>query len=189
MIDNVLFFTFALFAVLLAVGVVTTRRILRAAVYLTGVLFCGAVFYLLLQAEFLAGVQVLVYIGGIVVLLVFAVMLTSSSELLEDHPSRGRQVIGLLASLAFFVLTALALLHTEFAFLQSPQRSASDVHEIGRRLLDSGPGGYVLPFEVISLLLLASVIGGIVVARKVREDAPAEVASTRTARNREGGHV
>ena len=172
MIHNVLFFAFALFAVLLAVGVVTTRRILRAAVYLTGVLFCGAVFYLLLQAEFLAGVQVLVYIGGIVVLLVFAVMLTSSTELLEDQPSRARRFVGLTSAMAFFVLTAVALLNSDFGFLQSPERTESDVHEIGRRLLDSGPGGYVLPFEVISVLLLASVIGGIVVARKVREEAP-----------------
>ena len=172
MTHNVVFFAFALIAVLLAVGVVTTRRILRAALFLTGVLFCGAVFYILLQVEFLAGVQVLVYIGGIVVLLVFAVMLTSSTELLEDDPSRGRRFIGLTTSLAFFVLTAFALLNSDFGFLESPQRTESDVHEIGRRLLDSGPGGYVLPFEVISVLLLASVIGGIVVARKVRDDAP-----------------
>ena len=61
----------------------------------------------------------------------------------------------------------MALWHTDFGFLESPQRSNSDVHEIGRRLLDSGAEGYVLPFEVISLLLLTAVIGGIVVARKV----------------------
>ena len=180
MIHNALFFVFGLCAVLLAVGVVTTRRILRAAVYLTGVLFCGAVFYLLLQMEFLAGVQVLVYIGGIVVLLVFAVMLTSSTELLEDHPSRGRQFIGIGASLAFFTLTAVALWNTDFGFLESPQRTESDVHEIGRRLLDSGAGGYVLPFEVISVLLLASVIGGIVVARKVQDKDSGAVAEAQS---------
>ena len=166
MTQNLLFFLFAVSAVVLAVGVVTTRRILRAAVYLTGVLFCGAAFYLMLQAEFLAGVQVLVYIGGIVVLLVFAVMLTSSSELLEDHPARGRQLMGMFGALAFFTLTAVSLWHTDFAFLESPQRSNDDVREIGLRLLDAGPGGFVLPFEVISVLLLAAVIGGIVVARK-----------------------
>jgi NADH-quinone oxidoreductase subunit J len=186
MIHSALFFTFALCAVLLAIGVVTTRRILRAAVYLTGVLFCGAVFYLLLQVEFLAGVQVLVYIGGIVVLLVFAVMLTSSLELLEDHPSRMRRVTGLVGAVAFFALTAVALLHTDFGFLASPQRTESDVHEIGRRLLDSGAGGYVLPFEVISVLLLASVIGGIVVARKVHDAAPAAATNAPGAPSGEG---
>jgi NADH-quinone oxidoreductase subunit J len=126
----------------------------------------------MLQLEFLAGVQLLVYIGGIVVLLVFAVMLTSSMELLEDQPSRARRFVGFVASVAFFVLTATALWSTDFAFLAAPQRTASDVHEIGRRLLDPGPNGYVLPFEVISVLLLASVVGGIVVARKVRDSEP-----------------
>lgn len=185
MTQNVLFFVFATFALLLAIGVVTTRRILRAAVYLTGVLFCGAAFYLMLQAEFLAGVQVLVYIGGIVVLLVFAVMLTSSAELLEDNPGRGRQFMGMMGTLAFFALTATALWNTEFAFLDSPQRTNSDVHEIGYRLLDSGASGFVLPFEMISVLLLAAVIGGIVVARKV--DGPADAPASTTALPSEGG--
>jgi NADH:ubiquinone oxidoreductase subunit 6 (subunit J) len=74
--------------------------------------------------------------------------------------------MGMFGALTFFTLTAVSLCHTDFAFLESPQRSNDDVREIGLRLLDSGPGGFVLPFEVISVLLLAAVIGGIVVARK-----------------------
>jgi len=172
MTQPILFYAFAAGAVVLAVAVVTTRRILRAAVYLTGVLLASAAFYLMLHAEFLAGVQVLVYIGGIVVLLVFAIMLTSAMELLEDHPSRSRRGVGLLLAVAFFVAGAWMLQASEFDFVAgSGERSVSDVREIGRRLMDYGPGGYVLPFEVISVLLLAAIIGSIVVARKVEDKA------------------
>ena len=170
MTELLLFYTFGALAVLLAVAVVTTRRILRAAVYLTGVLLASAAFYLMLHAEFLAGVQVLVYIGGIVVLLVFAIMLTSAMELLEDHPSRTRRGVGLLVATAFFAAGAWMLQATDFHFTPgSGERSVSDVHEIGRALMDYGPSGYVLPFEIISVLLLAAIIGSVVVARKVED--------------------
>ncbi|MBU1636927.1 NADH-quinone oxidoreductase subunit J, partial [bacterium] len=121
----------------------------------------------LLGAEFLAGIQVLVYIGGIVVLLVFAIMLTSSFELLDDHPSALRRILGILTASGFFAVTALALLSTKFPVKAYHGEAISDVEKIGKSLLNYGPGGYVLPFEVISVLLLAALIGGIVVARKV----------------------
>jgi NADH-quinone oxidoreductase subunit J len=110
---------------------------------------------------------VLVYIGGIVVLLVFAIMLTSSFELLDDHPSGFRRLIALLAAGAFFIVTAAALLSTSFPVKPYHGEAISDVRKIGMSLLNYGEGGYVLPFEVISVLLLAALIGGIVVARKV----------------------
>jgi NADH-quinone oxidoreductase subunit J len=166
-ITTALFYIFAASAIGLAVALVLTRRILRAAVWLMGVLFCSAAFYVLLNAEFLAGIQVLVYIGGIVVLLVFAIMLTSSFELLDDHPSGFRRLIALLAAGAFFIVTAAALLSTSFPVKPYHGEAISDVRKIGMSLLNYGEGGYVLPFEVISVLLLAALIGGIVVARKV----------------------
>ncbi|MBU0690184.1 NADH-quinone oxidoreductase subunit J [bacterium] len=166
-ITTALFYIFAASAVLLAFALVLTRRILRAAVWLMGVLFCSAAFYVLLGAEFLAGIQVLVYIGGIVVLLVFAIMLTSSFELLDDHPSALRRILGILTAGGFFAVTALALLSTKFPVKAYHGEAISDVEKIGKSLLNYGPGGYVLPFEVISVLLLAALIGGIVVARKV----------------------
>jgi NADH-quinone oxidoreductase subunit J len=166
-ITTALFYIFAASAIGLAVALVLTRRILRAAVWLMGVLFCSAAFYVLLNAEFLAGIQVLVYIGGIVVLLVFAIMLTSSFELLDDHPSGFRRLIALLAAGAFFIVTATALLSTSFPVKSYHGEAVSDVTKIGKSLLNYGEGGYVLPFEVISVLLLAALIGGIVVARKV----------------------
>lgn len=163
---TVLFYVFGAFAILMALVVVNARRLLRAAVALMLVLMASAALYLLLGAEFLAGVQVLVYVGGIVVLIVFAVMLTSSTDLLEDNPPLGRKVLGAVASIGFLMLTG-----TVFAQLQARESAAGapppdDVKAIGAKLLDFGSEGYVLPFELISLLLLAAVIGGIVVARK-----------------------
>ena len=163
---TVMFYVLGAAAILLALAVVNARRLLRAAIYLMGVLLMSAGLYVLLDAEFLAGVQVLVYVGGILVLIVFAVMLTRSADLLEDNPSLRRKVLGAVASIGFLVLTAAVFLTTPFKPLAEGTPPKDDALVIGRRLLDQGPDGYVLPFEIVSVLLLAAVIGGIVVARK-----------------------
>ena len=163
---TVLFYVLGAAAILLALAVVNARRLLRAAIYLMGVLLMSAGLYVLLDAEFLAGVQVLVYVGGILVLIVFAVMLTRSADLLEDNPSLRRKVLGAVASIGFLILMAAVFLTTPFKPLAEGAPPKDDALVIGRRLLDQGPDGYVLPFEIVSVLLLAAVIGGIVVARK-----------------------
>lgn len=167
-----LFYVLATTSVLFAIATVTSKRILRAAVHLMAVLVLSAGFYLLLGAEFLAGVQILVYVGGIVVLLVFAVMLTRSSELFETTPSLGRILLGVAAAAAFFGTAFVLFSDTTFplaapsALSSVPTGVIDTTSALGRKLLDQGPNGYVLPFEIISLLLLAAAIGGIVVARK-----------------------
>ncbi len=166
-VATLLFYLFALCSVALAVMAVVSRRILRAAVYLMGALVCTAAFYLMLNAEFLAGVQVLVYVGGIAILIVFAVMLTARADLLEDKPALSRKLLGAASALSFFGLSAAAILYGDFKpLLGSGTPPTSDTAAIGLALLDYKGGGYVLPFEIISLLLLAVIIGGIVIARK-----------------------
>jgi NADH-quinone oxidoreductase subunit J len=165
-VATIAFWVFAVIAVGFALAVVTTARILRAAVYLAGLLVASAAFYLLLRNEFLAGVQILVYVGGIVVLLVYAIMLTTSMDLREERPHVIRRLNALAASAAFFAITVFAMRATEFKTAPDAPPPESDVAEIGRRLFDVGADGYVLPFEIISLLLLAVLIGGVVVARK-----------------------
>ncbi|HLE01062.1 MAG TPA: NADH-quinone oxidoreductase subunit J [Bdellovibrionota bacterium] len=161
-----LFYVLAACSVLLALAVVTTRRILRAAVYLMGVLLMSAGFFLLLGAEFLAGVQILVYVGGIVVLLVFAVMLTRSVELLEEEPGIGRKLLAYVVAAGFLIMNVALLATTEFRVLREGALPTNNTAALGRKLLDYGPQGYALPFEVLSILLLAAMIGGIVIARK-----------------------
>lgn len=165
-IQTLVFYFLAFVSIFSAISVVRSQRILRAALALAGVLVCSAGFYILLDFEFLAGVQVLVYVGGIVILMVFAIMLTSSVELVETHPLPHRKRMGLLAALGFFVLSAAAFLSTDFPKMPTERRIESEVSQVGRQLLDYGAEGYVLPFEIISLLLLSVLIGGIIVARK-----------------------
>lgn len=163
---NLLFYGLAAMAVLFAVAVVVCRRILRAAVCLMGVLAMSAGFYLLLGAEFLAGVQILVYVGGIVVLMVFAIMLTASTDMIEERPSLGRKSVGLLAAGGFFAATIGIFYLSNFPALQGDVAAGDMTRELGRHLLSYGPQGFVLPFEIISLLLLGAAVGGIVLARK-----------------------
>ena len=181
---TVLFYVLGAGAILCALAVVNARRLLRAALALMFVLLASAGLYLLLGAEFLAGIQVLVYVGGIVILIVFAVMLTSAADLLEDHPSPGRMLAGAVASISFLVFAGGVFVRLELAAPAPGARPPADASAIGRRLLDFGSEGYVLPFELLSLLLLAAVIGGIAVARKTPPrdqpftsggDAPGEV--------------
>lgn len=152
--------------VALALAAVNTRQLLRAALGLMGMLALSAGLYVMLAAEFLAGVQILVYVGGIVVLIVFAIMLTRSSELLEDHPRPLTRFLGAAFSVAFMIVSCVALRATQFPVAVGGSPSGDEIRQIGLGLLDRGPAGYLLPFEVISLLLLVAVIGGTVVARK-----------------------
>jgi NADH-quinone oxidoreductase subunit J len=164
---TVLFYGLGAVIVAFALAVVRARKLLRAAIYLMGVLFMSAGLYLLLGAPFLAGIQVLVYVGGIVVLIVFAVMLTHSEQLQMDNPPALRKVLGFLAAAGFLVLTIGVFQVTDFAAIRAGYPPTDSTKAIGHGLLGFGADGYVLPFEIISLLLLAAAIGGIVIARKV----------------------
>jgi NADH-quinone oxidoreductase subunit J len=169
LISDILFYVLAFVAIGFALLAVNTQHVLRATLYLMIVLIMTAGLYLLLGFEFIAGVQILVYVGGIVVLLIFAVMLTHSQALLDDTAPPRRKVLGMITACGFFVVSSAVLLSTEFPQSPAPLSAAAQIPEIGRKMLDFGSSGYVAPFEVISLLLLAAVLGGIVIARKVPE--------------------
>ncbi len=165
-VSTVMFYGLSAAIVGLALAAVNARQLLRAALGLMGMLALSAGLYVMLRAEFLAGVQILVYVGGIVVLIVFAIMLTRSSELLEDHPLPLTRLLGAIASILFMLISGFALRATPFPVADSDGPAIDDIRAIGLALLDRGAAGYLLPFEVISLLLLVAVIGGTVVARK-----------------------
>jgi NADH-quinone oxidoreductase subunit J len=131
-----------------------------------GVLTIQAAFYILLAADFLAGVQVLVYIGGIVVVIAFVVTLTRSSQLLMDHPSPLRMLLAMAVAVGFAVISIASLWMSALHQPGMTHSTVDSTRAIGLALLDTGKTGYVLPFEVISVLLLAAMIGGIVIARK-----------------------
>lgn len=166
--QTISYYFFGVLAIIGALIAVLSTRILRAAVGLAGTLVCGAVFYILLSYDFVAAIQVLVYVGGIVVLIVYAIMLTSSAEMVESHPTFIRQFLGFGTALLFLVFSITAIIKTEFAIesaILPPEKIAAG---LGRLILGAGSTGYVLAFEVISLLLLAAVIGAIVIARSYK---------------------
>jgi NADH-quinone oxidoreductase subunit J len=163
---TILFYGFAAAAIVLALAVTISRNLLRAAVCLMGVLSIQAAFYILLAADFLAGVQVLVYVGGIVVVIAFVITLTRSSQLLMDHPSRLRMLLAMVVAVGFAVISSGSLWMSAMHRPAVEQSRLDSTRAIGLALLDTGGAGYVLPFELISVLLLAAMIGGIVIARK-----------------------
>ena len=113
--------------------------------------------------------QIAVYAGGIVVLFVFAILLTSHPGHSSERLASKRRVIGLIASLAMLAVAGYSLFSRINLFNAAPQltpEQAVDMDKIGTAILGTGDGQYLLPFEAISVLLLACIIGGIVVARK-----------------------
>lgn len=168
-VGSLFFYVLGAIALVFAVMVVSAQRILRAAVALMVVLGASAGFYLLLGAEFLAGVQLLVYIGGIVVLIVFVVMLTGVQGSMNDKPSFTRKMVAALGALNFFIPVAGVFYFAEFPELSQAPVNLPGAREIGELLLSFGSDGYVTAFELISVLLLAALVGGLVVARKVED--------------------
>ena len=164
----VMFIIFAVVIVGSALLCVTTTRIMRAATYLLFVLFGVAGIYFLLDYTFLGAAQIAIYAGGVTMIYVFAIQLVSKRTLqgLVEHVKGSRLIAGGLAALAGLVLVSLILVKAGFIINESVADVEVPMSEIGTALVGSEKYQYVLPFEFISLFLLACIIGGLVVARK-----------------------
>lgn len=162
-----MYWIIAVSIVVFSVLTVTTRKILRAATYLLFTLFATAALYFKMDYEFLGGVQIAVYAGGIVVLFVFSILLTSRPGDNTEKLASKKKLLGLLAGVVTLGVSgwALASRCCEYAGIV-PTGENPTMKEIGSAMMGTGPGQYLLPFEAISVLLLACIIGGIVVARK-----------------------
>lgn len=146
---------------------VTAQKIFRAAVYLLFCLVGIAGIYFYLDYEFIGAVQIVVYVGGIVVLIIFSIFLTHESGSDMPKPNRGRILFSLIAVIIGCVFTCLFI--KEQTFLKSTLTPVEpSVKNIGRQMLSTTQHGYILPFEVVSMLLLAAMIGCIVIAIKAR---------------------
>ncbi|HNW52069.1 MAG TPA: NADH-quinone oxidoreductase subunit J [Prolixibacteraceae bacterium] len=188
MFDQITFFVVAAIILIFSVLTVTSRKILRSAVYLLFVLIATAVLYFMLDYNFLAAVQLTVYAGGIVVLIIFSILLTSHiSERAVVAPTFQR-LLSALSAVAGAVLVLMVVMKFNFVPDTTPVQyaataiSATDstavastvptIKDVGHALVSYDRGGFALPFEVISILLLAAMIGAIVVARKERASFP-----------------
>jgi NADH-quinone oxidoreductase subunit J len=144
---------------------VLSRRILRSAVFLLFVLIATAGLYFMLNYQFLAGVQLTIYAGGIVVLIIFSILLTSHISYKFEKPGKWIVLSGALVSVTGIIITIWSILSFQFKATENLPIS-NDMKTIGRQLIENGKNGYALPFEIISLLLLAAMIGSIIIARK-----------------------
>lgn len=152
-----------------AVLCVTTTRIMRAATFMLFVLFGVAGLYFLLDYTYLGAAQISVYAGGVTMIYIFAIQLVNKRTLqgIAERIHLGRALGAALVSLLGFVVVVSVLLKNEFlcrACDMADREVPMDM--IGHALLGSEKYQYVLPFEFISVFLLACIIGGIVVARK-----------------------
>jgi NADH-quinone oxidoreductase subunit J len=159
--QNVFFYVIAAAMVFGAVRMVTNKNIVHSALYLVVVLAGAAGIYILLAAEFIAIVQVLIYLGAIIVLLLFGIMLTRAPMEGELEFDTKQIVTGLVVAvplLGVLVWTLWDAFDDSELTPSSVQRTA----EVGESIF----GQYLIPFEALSMLLLAALIGAVVLARK-----------------------
>lgn len=168
--ETVLFFAFASLVVLSAWAIVLSSNIVRMALYLLLTLAGVAGFYFMLNAEFLAAVQLIVYAGGTLILIVFGVMLTSKNPALQLKPAGWERFVGILVGVLLAGMVFFALVNTTLrgagVSLAATGGSVSERHDqvavIGKALLSD----YLVPFEVAGVLLLVVMIGAAFMARK-----------------------
>lgn len=163
--NQLFFYLFAALITVFSVLTITSRRVLRAATFLLFTLIGTAGIYFLLDYHFLAGVQLMLYAGGIVVLIIFSILLTTHISHVFKKPAAINLFSGLLAGLVGLGISIYSIVTYVFTPTTQPAVEVS-MRNIGMDLLGTGRNGYALPFEVISILLLAAMIGGIVIAKR-----------------------
>ena len=159
MIDFV-FFVLLVITISSSIYVVTSKNLVRSAVALFFTLFGMAGFYVMLYADFVAGAQILIYVGGVLVLIIFGVMLTNKMDKPSIANSSQNQIIAAIVSSVFFLIQIIVILTTYWK--NDGVILDETVKEIGRMLMKE----YILPFEIVSILLLAALIGAATLARK-----------------------
>ena len=160
--ERIIFYILALIMIVFAIKTVSSRKMLRSVVYLLFVLIGISGIYFLIDYTFLAAIQLAVYAGGVIVLIIFSVLLVHHIELRLDVTSIKDRILAGIISLAGISVTY------TYKFNPVENYNAIDVDEIGKGLLSYKEGGFILPFEVISVLLVAVMIGAIIIAKGKR---------------------
>ena len=160
-VQSVIFYILAAIIVCSAVLVVTLKNIFHSLLFLVLTFFSVAGIYVLLHAEFLAAVQVLIYVGAITVLLIFAIMMTAQIYSPALRQSNQQVIPGIIVVGILLVVTLTVLGNTTWRVSEKLPASQS-VNLIGKSLLTT----YVLPFEVVSVVLITALIGAIIIARR-----------------------
>ena len=167
--STIIFYLLATLTLVSGLLSVTTRQIFRAAIYLLFSLIGIAGIYFWLQYEFVAAVQIVVYVGGIVVLILFSIFLTQQAGEKLAKQKFGRRIFSAIAAFCGFALIMVQI--SQHSFDKSTEPSVpTTVFNIGKKMMSVNDKGYALPFEVISILLLAALVGCIVIAMKSKPE-------------------
>ena len=167
MLELVLFYIFGAIAVVSAILVITRHNVVHSAAFLGATLFAVAGLFLTLNAEFLAGVQVIVYVGGILVLFVFVIMLISVERAAHERQYNRQWTIAIVTAGILIVEIVYGLYRGKDSFVLPsvvPPAAAAvgNSEQVGMALYTA----YLLPFEIASILLLVAIVGAVVLAKK-----------------------
>jgi len=169
-VEQVLFYVFAAIAVLSALSVILLKNVVHSAVALAATLLSVAGIFLTLHAEFLAGVQVIVYVGGILVLFIFVIMLISVEKSIIERQFNRQWLIALVTSLLLIGELGLVVWRGKDSLIvaEPVQPAASVLGVSGNSQLvgETLYGQYLLPFEVASILLLVAIIGAVALSKR-----------------------
>ncbi|MDP4184754.1 MAG: NADH-quinone oxidoreductase subunit J [Bacteroidota bacterium] len=163
------FYILGALAIVCSALTIFSRMIFRSAIYLLFSLISIAGIYFLMEMDFIAALQIMVYVGGIVVLIIFSIFLTHRSGDKLPCALTKRSLIGGIIALSGLALSGWIILRNTFTATNKPAVDLS-IRNIGRQMLDYQQHGYVYPFEIISFLILAALIGCIVIAVKDKKE-------------------
>lgn len=169
--QEILFWVLAIVMAFGAMRVVTTRNVVHAALYLVVTLMGAAALYILLFAEFVAWAQVLVYVGAVVVLMLFGLMLTRAPIGSDDFDNNQRGLAAIVAGAVFGVTSWIMVEAFDGRNIEFDRQEGVTSGDVGREIFSN----FVLPFEVVSVLLLAALVGAVVIARRDDRSVPPEV--------------
>lgn len=162
----IVFFIFAILSVAAAWGVVTSKNIVHSALYLALSFFGVAVLYILLNADYLAAVQLIVYMAAVSLMIVFAVMLTLRGDICESNQNNRGWVAGALISGSVFAVLAIVILsNADWRVLAEPWTSGGSAEDLSLLLLTQ----FMIPFEAAAVLLTVALVGSVILAKGVND--------------------
>jgi NADH-quinone oxidoreductase subunit J len=166
MLTAILFYAFAVLVLVGAIFTITRRNAVHSAISLIVSLLGVAGLYLLQQAEFLFAVQIVLYIGGIMVLFLFVIMLVNLDEAAKERQFNGQWLVGIFCVVAVGALVLYVMSKGAGTFQVTPGMMPTEGKGNTEALADALFSQYLLPFEIASVLLLVAVVGSVVMAKK-----------------------
>lgn len=165
---DIVFYAVALLMIVASVVTITAKNLLRSAVFLIISFIGTAIFYLMLHAEFLAMAQIMVYAGGVVIFVVFTVLLTSHLGETAFNIKLPRNFIAAAISCGLLFTMVRFLFKADLDATDAAASDYASLPSLALRLLSTDPAGFIIPFELVSFVLLVTLVAAITIARKFK---------------------